>query len=227
MGYIYMLIDKRNGKKYVGKHNGKKTNYWSSGLIPNRIANKHGKEVFDKVILEDNITSDNLLNEKEIHYIALYNTFEEGYNSTIGGEGGGHWIYNKTDEELEEIKRKKSEKMKGRVFSEETRKKMSESAKNKFFTKEHRDNIGRAVSKRGGIPHTKETKAKLSKIMSGRKNPEHSKFMSDNNPSAQKVSIEGVIFRTIKEASEKLSISRSTIKYRLNNDNFENWFKIK
>ena len=65
MGYIYMLIDKRNGKKYVGKHNGFKKDYWSSGLVPNRIAKKYGKDIFERVILENNI-SDDKLNEREI-----------------------------------------------------------------------------------------------------------------------------------------------------------------
>jgi predicted DNA-binding protein (UPF0251 family) len=39
----------------------------------------------------------------------------------------------------------------------------------------------------------------------------------------------GVIYKTIKEASESLNISRSSIKYRLNSENekFKNWFKIK
>ena len=65
--------------------------------------------------------------------------------------------------------------------------------------------------------------------MSGRKNPKHSKFMTDNNPKAQQVSIDGVIYNTISEATEILKISRSAIKYRLNNktDKFKNWFKIK
>jgi group I intron endonuclease len=224
-----MLIDIRNDKKYIGKHNGNKKNYWSSGLIPNRIAKKYGKNIFNRVILEDNIESIELLNLKEIYYIELYNTFKDGYNSTIGGEGGGHWIYSKTEVEILEIKRKKSEKLKNRVFSIETRKKMSESAKNKIVTDEHKKNISEAVKKRGGVPHTEETKVKLSKIMGGRKNPEHSKFMCENNPKSQIVSIDGITYRTIKEASELLNISRSTIKYRLNSENkkFKNWFKIK
>ena len=228
MGYIYMLIDKRNGKKYVGKHNGNKKDYWSSGLVPNRIAKKHGKEIFDRVILEDNL-EDKLLNEKEIFYIEKEESFKNGYNSTIGGEGGNHWVYSKTKEELEEISRIKSYKLTGRVFSEETKKKMSESAKNKILTKEHKDNISKAVKLRGGNPHTDETKDKLSKIMSGRKNEEHSKFMVLNNPKAQKISIEGVIYDTIKEGCDILNIHRSTIKYRLNSkkEAFNKWFKIK
>lgn len=226
MGYIYMLVDNRNGKKYVGKHNGKKNNYWSSGLVPNRIANKHGKDIFTRTILEENIP-DSELNNKEVYYIEVEDSFKNGYNSTKGGEGGNHWVNNKTEEELILIRKKQSDKLKGRVFSEETKKQMSESAKNKFFTKEHRENIGKAVKRRGGISHSKKTKDKLSKIMSGRKCPEHSKFMFENNPRAQKVYIEGVIYDTIKEAVDTLKISRSTIKYRLNNKNNKNWFKIK
>ncbi len=228
MGYIYMLIDKRNGKKYVGKHNGKKDDYWSSGLVPNRIANKHGRDIFTRVILEDGI-DDEELNNKEIYYIKLEDSFNNGYNSTLGGEGGNHWVNDKTEEELKLIREKQSKKLKGRVFSNVSKKKMSESAKNKVLSKEHRNNIGKAVKKRGGTPHTDETKDKLSKIMSGRKNPKHSKFMVDNNPKSQQVSIDGVIYNTITEATEILKISRSTIKYRLNNetDKFKNWFKIK
>ncbi|MEN6290516.1 MAG: NUMOD3 domain-containing DNA-binding protein [Methanobacterium sp.] len=224
-----MLIDTRNDKKYIGKHNGNKKGYWSSGLIPNRIAKKYGKNIFDRVIIEDNIETVELLNSKEMYYIELYDTFNDGYNSTIGGEGGGHWIYTKTEDEILDIKRKKSEKLKNRIFSDETRKKMSESAKNKILTDEHKKNISEAVKKRGGFPHTEKTKEKLSKIMSGRKNPEHSKFMRENNPKSQMVSIDGVIYKTIKEASELLNISRSSIKYRLNskNEKFKNWFKIK
>ena len=227
MGYIYMLIDKRNGKKYVGKHNGLKKDYWSSGLVPNRIAKKYGKDIFERVILEDNIDND-LLNEKEIFYIKKEGSFSNGYNSTIGGEGGGHWIYSKTQEELKEIAKIKSEKLTGRVFTDETKKKMSESAKNKIFTKKHRENIGKSIKIRGGVPHSEETKEKLSKIMSGRKNKIHSEFMKNNNPNFQKISVNDVIFDSIQKASESLGISRNTIKYRLTSDseNFKNWYKI-
>lgn len=228
MGYIYMLIDKRNGKKYVGKHNGLKKDYWSSGLLPNRIANKYGREIFERIILENDIP-ENLLNEKEIFYIEQEDSFNNGYNSTIGGDGGGHWVYLKTEEELKAISEIKSKKLSGRTFSEETKLKMSESGKKKIFTDEHRKNIGFAVKKRGGFKHTDETKKKLSMIKTGVKNDNHSKFMSENNPKAQPISVEGVIYVTIKEASEKLNIARHIIKNRLksNNEKYKNWFKIK
>jgi group I intron endonuclease len=229
MGYIYMLLDKRNGKKYIGKHNGSYKDYWSGGIIPNNIANKYGKDVFERVILLEDLETNEILNEKEKYYIKLHNTIENGYNLTEGGDGGNDWMKYKTKEELKDIKLKKSKSLSGRTFSDETRKKMSNSAKNKVFTKEHRENIGKGVKKRGGIPHTKETKEKLSKVMSGRKNPKHSEFMSKNNPKNQKVSINGVLYDTIKDAANILKMSRSSVKYRLNSNNekYNKWYKIK
>lgn len=87
MGYIYMLIDSRNGKKYVGKHNGTDPNYWSGGLLPNRIAKKYGKEIFERVIIEDNLSTD-IIDDREKYYINLHNTTQEGYNISEGGDGG-------------------------------------------------------------------------------------------------------------------------------------------
>ena len=87
MGYIYMLIDTRNGKKYIGQHNGSRESYWSGGLIPNRIADVHGKDIFERVILEDNVLNEDL-DGREKYYIKTYNTINEGYNITEGGEGG-------------------------------------------------------------------------------------------------------------------------------------------
>lgn len=227
MGYIYMLTDKRNGKQYIGKHNGNKKNYWSSGLIPNRIAKKHGREIFDRVILEDNIPSEKL-NEREIVLIKQYNSFMDGYNASFGGDGGGHWIYSKTDDEKKEIAKIKSLKLTGRIFSDETKVKMSNSAKVKIFSDEHKLNIGRAVKLRGGFPHSDETKQKLSQIMSGRTNASHSEFMTLNNPKAVAVSIEGTIYRSIKEACIKLSLSRPVMKNRLNSykEKYKEWFRV-
>jgi hypothetical protein len=228
MGYIYILVDKRNGKKYVGKHNGNKKDYWTSGVVPNRIAKKYGKDIFERIILEDNIPNDKL-NEREMRYITEHDSFKNGYNSTIGGDGGGQWIYLKTEEEIEKIANVKSKKLTGRVFSEETKKKMSESGKKKVITKEHKENISKGVKLRGGYPHTEETKLRLSKIMSGRKNEKHSKFMLENNPNIQKVSIEGEIYKSLKDVCVKLNMTLPSVRYRLNSksEKYKNWIRIK
>lgn len=60
MGYIYMLTDTGNDKKYIGQHNGSIKSYWSGGLIPNRIADVYGKEIFERVILEGDILNEDL-----------------------------------------------------------------------------------------------------------------------------------------------------------------------
>lgn len=226
MGYIYMLIDKRNGKKYIGKHNGGYKYYWSGGLIPKRISDKHGKDVFERIILEDGISCE-LLNEKEIFYINHYDTMNDGYNLTNGGDGGD-WTVGKTDGEIREIMLKVSNSQKGRIISEETRVKMSESGKIKHFSKEHRLRISESLKGITGRTHSEETKLKLSEVKKGIPNPNHSKFMCENNPKSRKVCINGVIFDTIKEASEKLNMARHLVKNRLNSkkEKYKNWYKL-
>lgn len=62
--------------------------------------NKYGKENFYYEILEENIPED-LLNSKEISYIAKYDSYYNGYNSTPGGDGR---IINKLEDEEELLK---------------------------------------------------------------------------------------------------------------------------
>jgi len=228
MGYIYLLVDTRNGKKYVGKHNGNNKNYWSSGILPNRIAEKYGRSVFTKCILEDNIP-EHLLNEKEIYFIDRENSFTDGYNSTKGGDGGGEWIYHKSKEEKKKISENKSKKLSGRTFSDATILKMKESGKKKKLTDEHKKNISIAVKKRGGFPHSEETKMKLSELKKGTKNDPHSNFMKTNNPNFCKISINGIIYKSIKEYSIIHKIYYNTVKNRLNSKTkkFEEWFRVK
>lgn len=48
---------------------------------------KYGVENFSFEVLEECDTS--LLDEKEVYYINLYNSYKEGYNATLGGQGKG------------------------------------------------------------------------------------------------------------------------------------------
>lgn len=227
-GYIYMLEDTVNGKKYIGKHNGSNAKYWSSGLIPNRIAKKYGYERFIRTILIDGITSVNKLNELEKLYIEKFNTFIDGYNMTIGGEGGGDWILTKTNEEIQQIAESKSSKLKNRKFSESTIQKMKDSHNGKKLTPEHRANIGKAVSLREGTKHSEKTKKHLSNIKIGVPNPSHSAYMKDHNPNSQRISINGIEYKSIKFAAESLGITGRMIITRLNSKNTEyiNWIRL-
>jgi len=230
-GHIYLLTDNRNGKQYVGKHIGTETNYFSGGIIPNNIAKKYGKQIFTKIILEENIIDENLLSIKEKYYIKKYNTFNNGYNLSEGGDGGGSWINKKTKEEKERISNIKREKNLGRTFSKETLEKMSLAKKGIPLTEEHKTNIRLSQSGENhpwfGRKHTEESKRKISETRKGIKNPNHSNYMKKNNPQNLSISINGRIFDSIQQASEELMVPRHVVKTKLNSLNHPNWIKIK
>jgi len=223
-----MLEDTRNGKKYIGKHNGAKKNYWSSGLIPNRIAKKYGQSIFTRTILEENIGSSELLNLRESFYITKFNSLIDGYNMTLGGDGGGHWILTKSPEELQKIASSKSAKLMNRKFSNTTINKMKDSHKGKKLTDQHKLNISKAVKLRGGFPHSDQTKEHLSKIRKGKPNPSHSDYMKNHNPNSQKISIFGIVYKSIKAASIELGITGRIIITRLNSnkEKYNNWIRL-
>jgi group I intron endonuclease len=108
MGYIYLITNHINGKKYVGQtvnpihhrwkehiedsYNGNKSN-----SLLHRAIIRDGESNFGIEMIEE--CSNELLNDREKMYIQVYDTFythERGYNMTWGGEG--HTTY--SDEEI-------------------------------------------------------------------------------------------------------------------------------
>jgi hypothetical protein len=172
MGYIYMLMDTRNGKKYIGQHNGSRKSYWSGGLIPNRIADVHGKDIFERVILEDNILNEDL-GEREKYYIKKYNTLNDGYNLTEGGDGG-NTITNHPNKE--DIVTRISETLKGRVFTDEHKEKLKLNHMSK--DPENRKKLSEALR---GYNKTEEHKSKISKTIS-ELNKKLGRWSGDDNP---------------------------------------------
>lgn len=172
MGYIYMLTDTRNGKKYIGQHNGSSDSYWSGGLIPNRIADTYGKDIFERVILEDDVLNEEL-SKREKYYIKTYNTLNDGYNLTEGGDGG-NTISNHPNKE--DIVRRISETLKGRVFTDEHREKL----RNNHMSKDpkNREKLSKAMK---DIIKTDEHKSKISKTIS-ELNKKLGRWSGDDNP---------------------------------------------
>lgn len=96
--YIYFIINKVNGKRYVGQTTNfsrRKQNHISDlkcqrhdNIKLQNAWNKYGEEnfYFEK-IKYDNLTSEEL-NEEEIRFIEKYNSREEGYNIAPGGSNG-------------------------------------------------------------------------------------------------------------------------------------------
>lgn len=52
------------------------------------------------------------------------------------------------------------------------------------------------------------------------------KWTSEDNPRKTKVSIDGIIYDTIKEASISLNMNYSKLRDRLNSKNFQNYFRV-
>lgn len=94
--YIYCIENKINNKKYIGlttkciykrfkqhKHSAKKSENNKHLACAIR---KYGEDNFEIYLLDDTSQDVIELREKEIHYIEKFNTFNCGYNMTIGGE---------------------------------------------------------------------------------------------------------------------------------------------
>lgn len=119
---LYCHINKLNNKKYIGitKQNVKRR--WQSGYGYlkgtdtkfARAIKKYGWNNFEHIILIDNIENINIANELEKIYISKYDTYNNGYNSTLGGDGTyGHECWNKGKHLSEETKLKISNSNKG------------------------------------------------------------------------------------------------------------------
>ena len=99
MGYIYLITNHINGKKYVGQTVNPIHHRWKehiedaysgnkSNSLLHRAIIKYGASNFGIDILQE--CADAELNEKEKSYIKKYNTYytyDKGYNMTWGGEG--------------------------------------------------------------------------------------------------------------------------------------------
>ena len=164
--YIYKITNNINGKSYIGlksKAVEESENYYGSGTLINKAIDKYGKENFTKEILERNINSHEILNDREIYWIEYFNTFNEGYNLTKGGQGNlGRAVSEQTKSKLreaakkqfktpisDETKRKISEKAKlrkGRKMTEETRLKLVKAATGRIRSQEERDKMSKSIS---------------------------------------------------------------------------------
>jgi len=109
---IYKVINKKNGKVYIGQTKQtlpqrRSAHYYNSnhGSETNfhRALRKYEKWNWNWEILE-NCNTEEELTPREIYFIAEYNTYKTGYNMTTGGDGG--LTYRKGDVLYERIKHK-------------------------------------------------------------------------------------------------------------------------
>ena len=148
MGYIYKITNIINGKLYIGQTKKTIEERFQAHLknAKNHInrylydaMNKYGYNNFIPSLIEE--CEDNLLDEREIYWIAFYNTTDKkfGYNMTIGGGGGDVWTNNP---HKEETSRKISEHNKGKhSIPQELHEKMINLAKEVNTIKIDKENL--------------------------------------------------------------------------------------
>ena len=113
-----------------------------------RSIRKWGWDAFEGRVLEEVYEED--LDELEKFYIEYFDSFKNGYNSTIGGEGAkGHNPYaNKTEEEIEKIKEKIRISNKKHFQNPKARENRSETAKKLWEDKEYKEKQSISQKKR-------------------------------------------------------------------------------
>ena len=96
MGYIYLITNNVNGNKYVGKTELSIEERWGQHIKDSkkekceirplyRPIRKYGVENFS--IKEIDTGQGEELNNKEQYWIQHYDTYNNGYNATLGGDG--------------------------------------------------------------------------------------------------------------------------------------------
>lgn len=201
---IYMATNLINEKSYVGQtinsleqrkgEHARRSSLNNDNLYFHNALRKYGVDSFDWIVIDKCDTIERL-NELEIFYIGFYDTFENGYNLTIGGNN-----YTCSEETKQKIsiaqrgkknhnygKRGKETSMYGRKHSKETKKKMSDALKG-------RDNHCK------GRKHSEETLKKIT---------------GENNHNACGVIVNGNYFPTLIAAAKFLGVVQTTIANRI------------
>ena len=242
---IYMIKNKVNGNVYIGQaadiyerweehisllRRGKHVNNHLQ-----RAWNKYGDDNFEFSIVEE--CDENALNDREIYWIAEYDSHHNGYNQTLGGGGVRGFKHD------EETKQRISESLKGdnapwygKRRSEETKVKIGQASKERWsnpgnhpmYGKHHTEESKEKMSEsHKGKILSDEHKEKLSKANSGENNPMYGvhlygednpnygnhKLVGENNPRCRAIyCIElNEYFWGAKEAYIKYGFSRTNI----------------
>lgn len=170
---VYSITNKENGKRYIGQtvnlHKRKLTHFWAlrENRHPNcylqRAYNEGAEFVFE--VLE--LCAPTFLNEREVYWIAHFNSMRAGYNLC---EGGASVL----GRELSlESKQKISLANKGRVFSQDIidrrRRTLREHLKDPEFAASYYEKMrNRPTYERTGQPMSEAQKKRISETLKGR-----------------------------------------------------------
>lgn len=174
MGQIYKITNILNGLVYIGQTKHKAIDRYNAHIntykntkFYNSI-HKYGSENFILEILEDNVNNEDL-DALEIKYIAEYDSFNNGYNETLGGQGTHGYVFTKKDREKKSKSMKETWKHSEKLNNPERNKKISIANKNKPKSIEHRQKLSEIAKNRTGSKnafynkhHSDATKALIS-----------------------------------------------------------------
>ena len=95
MGFIYMITNTNNNKKYIGKtsytiedrwkEHCRNFQYLRDNMPIHKAMLKYGIDSFSITQIEE--CDNEKLSEREQYWIAYYDTYNNGYNATLGGDG--------------------------------------------------------------------------------------------------------------------------------------------
>jgi len=199
--YIYIISNVENGKGYVGTHETNNLNdgYFGSGVYLKNAIKKHGKDKFEKNIIEFFDTYEAALLNEEHHIIINDTLYPNGYNlSSTGGFNsfvnghhndetkkkmsisatGKHRIFSK--EHKEKLSKAAADWHKNVGFSSETRERISAGNTNKICTEEARENYKRGnKGKNIGVVHSLESRLAASEKLKGKPSKNKGKIRTD------------------------------------------------
>lgn len=106
-GFVYLWVNKINGKKYIGSHIGSVNDgYIGSGMAFNRAIKKYGVENFERIILES-IDDNNLIREREQYYLDLFNAATDKTFYNMRAKVGGGFEYVNSLPHVQELNKKR------------------------------------------------------------------------------------------------------------------------
>jgi group I intron endonuclease len=213
IGYIYKLTAP-NGKVYIGQTSSleKRMSAYTRGNCKQQkklysSMKKYGWDNFQKEIITSGDFTDEGLNQLEIHYIRLFNSFRGGLNMTPGGDRPPSY---KGKKQSPQTKAKISAALKGKPRSPESIAKRQATRVTNGSNAQSPEHVARRTATRianGTYAQSPECRSKRSANMKGVGSKPVSQYTKD-----------GVWVRhwsSIKEAGEALGVSRQAISNHL------------
>lgn len=215
-GVIYCYHCIPTGKKYIGQtlfETKRKAYHLCKSKDGNtkfyRAVRKYGWDNFIYGIIDE--FNKQILDEMEIFYIKNYNSFRNGYNSTLGGDGTNSRVLTEEEKEKsknrmthnnpmkdENTRKKVSEKLKGRKIPKDVIDKIIQTRRNNpngWNSQNMREKLSITMktktgskNSRYGKKHTEETKKIMSERQLGNTNVRGKKWW--NNGQVNKMSVE-------------------------------------